>query len=166
MKKMITISVLMVFAVLFTPINISKCLAAPPVNTNDFTVLGVASDAKKADIIDSLGKPTKEGFLRRSMDAEYFVAYGGVTFDLTTSEDDASIVSIAIENRDALTARGVGIGDTESKVIRAYGERYQIVNSNGLKEYRYIWGRPGTDDAYGLSFSFKNGRLFRVIIHP
>ncbi len=139
---------------------------AEPINSGDLTVLGIPYNARKSDIISSLGKPAREGVLKHSMDAEYFIAYGGVTFNLSTQADSGGIVSIEINNRDAVTARKIGVGDTESKIINAYGNSYQIVNNNGIKEYRYLWGKARTDSVHGISFHCTNGILSKIIVWP
>lgn len=157
------ISLLVVIVVLLT---MSFCSAAEPIHYSDFTILGISYNAHKVDIINSLGEPTREGVLKTSMDAEYYIAYGGVTFNLSSRTDTGRIISIVINNRDAVTMRNIGVGDSESKIINAYGNSYQIVNNGDTKEYRYVWGQRNTDNVQGFSFHCKNGKLSRIVIWP
>lgn len=165
MKKfnLCCLSVLVVTLVLLMmPIS----LAAETVDRSDLTVMGIPYNAHKLDIISSLGEPSREGVLKNSMNATYFIAFGGVTFNLASQADSSRITSIVIKNRDAVTTRGIGVGDTVTKIIKAYGDSYQIVNNGGFKEYRYVWGPARTDDCQGISFVCSNGTLSRIIVWP
>lgn len=161
--KLCRISLLALIVLLIT---IPMCLAAKPVNYDDLTVLGVPYNAQKSDIINSLGTPNREGVLTRSMNAAYYITYGGVTFNLDSKGDTARISSIGISNRDAITVRGVAVGDPKSKIINSYGDSYQIVNNGNKKEYRYLWGKANSDDAHGISFQCNEEIIYGIIIWP
>ena len=153
------------FVLLTLVFSMNVSFAAEPVGYDDLTVLGVPYNAKKVDIIDSLGTPTKEG-PRKGMDISYYVAYGGVSFNLTTRNDNGSIVSIVIKNRDALTERNIGVGDPASKIFNAYGTSYRVNTSSNGREYRYFWGRPNTDDAHGVAFFCNNNNIvYQIVIY-
>ena len=72
--------------------------------------LGTSFDAVKA----SLGQPTSE---KRDE-----LTYGGIKFGHSLMQDSRPIVwYITVSNRDAVTTRGIAVGDTLKKVMDVYG---------------------------------------------
>jgi hypothetical protein len=140
------------------------CLAVQAVSHDDLTVLGIPYNAQKSDVINSLGQPSEEGVLKVDICATYYIAYGGVKFKLTTAEDEGIITTIIISNRDAVTTRGLAVGDDESKILSVYGNSYMLVNNRREKEYRFIWGTPNTCDVHGINFVCAQGKIARIII--
>lgn len=165
MKKTVVSTLISLIALLSI---MSVCLAAKPINytVSDLTVLGIPYDANRRDIIAALGKPDSEGVIKISENSEYYVTYGGVRFEFGSKSMTSRISVIIIKNRDALTVRGIGVGDSQEKVISKYGRSYTVNNNSHDKEIRYVWGRYGTDDAHGFSFHCVNGTVSRIIIWP
>ena len=136
------------------------------VTTEDLVIFGVPPTATKLEIIHKLGTPKSEGVLKKSMNAEYFLAYEGVKFDLTSRTNNGRIVTVSITQEDVKTLRGIGIGDLESKIVERYGTSYKLVKNNGGNDYKYIWGKGNSDDMHGLVFQCNNGRVTRITIFP
>lgn len=145
----------------------SVVFASPrPLESDDYKVLGVPSNACKIDIINSLGRPTREG-TQKGMDTSYYIAYGGVKFSLFNSSDDSAIVYISINNKDAVTARGIAVGDSIEKVFNMYGSNYRYTeNSDNTITYKYLLGKYGTDYCHGIEFDCLNGKVVSICIYP
>ena len=136
------------------------------VSTEDLVILGIPSTATKTEIINKLGTPKSEGVLKKSMNAEYFIAYEGVKFDLTSRTNNGRIVNAFITQEDVKTLRGIGVGDPESKIVERYGTSYKLVKNSDGNAYKYIWGKANSDDMHGLVFQCNNGRVTRITIFP
>jgi hypothetical protein len=151
---------------LIISLGTTVALAAPAaISAADLVVLGVPSNAKKADVIRSLGKPTAEKSLTKSM-YESAVSYGGVTFLFWENSGSSHIGCITIENRDATTARKVAVGDSVDKMLAAYGRDYKTRQGGGSLTYQYIWGRANSGDVHGLMFETKGGKIVGIVIYP
>lgn len=91
--------------------------------------LGTSFDAVKA----SLGRPTSE---KRDE-----LIYGGIKFGHSLMQDSRPIVwYMTVSNRDAVTARGIAVGDTLKKVMDIYGRPENTCSSlsaNWIKDFLY-----------------------------
>lgn len=91
--------------------------------------LGTSFDAVKA----SLGQPTTE---KRDE-----LTYGGIKFGHSLMQDSRPIVwYMTVSNRDAVTARGIAVGDTLKKVMDIYGRPENTCSSlsaNWIKDFLY-----------------------------
>ena len=91
--------------------------------------LGTSFDAVKA----SLGRPTSE---KRDE-----LIYGGIKFGQSLMQDSRPIVwYMTVSNRDAVTARGIAVGDTLKKVMDIYGRPENTCSSlsaNWIKDFLY-----------------------------
>ncbi len=121
----------------------------------DMMILGVSLgntfDAVKA----SLGQPTKE--------TRYGLSYGGVTFGNTILGGmDNTVTYISITNRDAVTYRGIAVGDSMRKVLKVYGRPDYIDYDDrwfyGLLQYR-------TDMMNGILFEHKGDKVSKIMIY-
>ena len=113
--------------------------------------LGSTFDAVKA----SLGQPTKE--------TRYGLSYGGVTFGNTVLGGmDNTVTYISITNRDAVTYRGIAVGDSMRKVLKVYGRPDYIDYDDrwfyGLLQYR-------TDMMNGILFEHKGDKVSKIMIY-
>ena len=160
-KKSIIILTLLIVS--FSNISLASMR---PIENDDYKVLGIPSNASKIDIINSLGRPTREGN-QKGLEASYYISYGGVKFSLFNNKDDSAIVYISINNKDAITARGIAVGDSIDKVFSLYGYNYQYTeNGDNTITYKYISGRYGTDDCHGIEFYCFNGKVNSICIYP
>lgn len=91
--------------------------------------LGTSFDAVKA----SLGQLTSE---KRDE-----LTYGGIKFGHSLMQDSRPIVwYMTVSNRDAVTARGIAVGDTLKKVMDIYGRPENTCSSlsvNWIKDFLY-----------------------------
>ena len=78
----------------------------------------------------------------------------GNTFD--------SVKAMMIENRDAVTHRGIAVGDSMRKVLNVYG-RPDLVDSNN----RWFYGkyRYRTDIMHGIQFEQKGDKVSKILIY-
>mgnify|MGYP001790053284 CR=1 FL=1 len=67
-----------------------------------------------------------------------------------------------IENRDAVTHRGIAVGDSMRKVLNVYG-RPDLVDSNN----RWFYGkyRYRTDIMHGIQFEQKGDKVSKILIY-
>lgn len=135
---------------------------------NYMTVLGVPMGAKKADIIRSLGEPTKTQFRFVRGEGTYILSYGGTDFYCLKgeeTEDNAQLVRVILTNRDAAIVGNIAVGDSITKLAEAdiFDFQPDIVNhsdTDSRKAYifygRYI---PRSDYTSGIWFHlYKNNK--------
>ena len=101
--------------------------------------LGTSFDAVKA----SLGQPTSE---KRDE-----LTYGGRPI----------VWYITVSNRDAVTARGIAVGDTLKKVMDVYG-RPDFIDFNNRWFYGYL--RYNSDNIRGIFFEHNGSKVTKIII--
>ena len=112
--------------------------------------LGTSFDAVKA----SLGQPTSE---KRDE-----LTYGGIKFGHSLMQDSRPIVwYITVSNRDAVTARGIAVGDTLKKVMDVYG-RPDFIDFNNRWFYGYL--RYNGDNIRGIFFEHNGSKVTKIII--
>ena len=104
--------------------------------------LGTSFDAVKA----SLGQPTSE---KRDE-----LTYGGIKFG-------PIVWYITVSNRDAVTARGIAVGDTLKKVMDVYG-RPDFIDFNNRWFYGYL--RYNSDNIRGIFFEHNGSKVTKIII--
>lgn len=112
--------------------------------------LGTSFDAVKA----SLGQPTSE--------KQNELTYGGIKFGHSLMQDSRPIVwYITVSNRDAVTARGIAVGDTLKKVMDVYG-RPDFIDFNNRWFYGYL--RYNSDNIRGIFFEHNGSKVTKIII--
>ena len=112
--------------------------------------LGTSFDAVKA----SLGQPTSE---KRDE-----LTYGGIKFGHSLMQDSRPIVwYITVSNRDAVTARGIAVGDTLKKVMDVYG-RPDFIDFNNRWFYGYL--RYNSDNIRGIFFEHNGSKVTKIIV--
>lgn len=121
----------------------------------DMMILGVSLGNTFDSVKASLGQPTKE--------TSRGITYGGVTFGNLKMDGVGPIVTyMMIENRDAVTHRGIAVGDSMRKVLDVYG-RPDLVDSNN----RWFYGkyRYRTDIMHGIQFEQKGDKVCKILIY-
>ena len=112
--------------------------------------LGTSFDAVKA----SLGRPTSE---KRDE-----LTYGGIKFGHSLMQDSRPIVwYMTVSNRDAVTARGITVGDSLKKVMDIYG-RPDFIDFNNRWFYGYL--RYNSDNIVGIFFEHNGSKVTKIII--
>lgn len=112
--------------------------------------LGTSFDAVKA----SLGQPTSE---KRDE-----LTYGGIKFGHSLMQDSRPIVwYMTVSNRDAVTARGIAVGDSLEKVMDIYG-RPDFIDFNNRWFYGYL--RYNSDNIVGIFFEHNGSKVTKIII--
>lgn len=95
---------------------------------NYMTVLGVPMGAKKADIIRSLGEPTKTQLRPMRAGWTYVLTYGGTEFyclkdykikDEAIASATAQLYRVVLTNRDAAIVGNIAVGDSIVKLAEA-----------------------------------------------
>lgn len=120
----------------------------------EYQVLGVPMGATFGQVKASLGQPTSPG---------HGLVYGGVRFTQAftkgDSEDSYVVDYIEITNRDAVTHRGIGVGDTLEKVYEVYGRPIHIFKTNTWFYGGFMWN---SDFISGISFENDGERVTKI----
>lgn len=127
-----------------------------PLDAMEYQVLGVPMGATLGQVRSSLGNPTSPG---------HGLVYGGVRFTQVFTEGDnkdSYVVNyIEIKNRDAVTYRGIGVGDTLEKVYKMYGRPTYIFKTNTWFYGAFMWN---SDFISGISFENDGERVTKIKI--
>ena len=125
-----------------------------PLNAIEYQVLGVPMGATFGQVRSSLGSPTSSG---------HGLVYGGVRFTQSFTDGDnrdSYVVDyIEIKNRDAVTYRGIGVGDTLEKVYKVYGRPTYIFKTNTWFYGAFMWN---SDFISGISFENDGERVTKI----
>ena len=115
----------------------------------DLTIAGVPVGADYNEIRRALGKPTEERMYNPSSytGPNVFMRYGGIKYSSILGNLDKAEM-ITVENRDAVTYRGIAVGDSLEAVYKAYG-RPNYINSKNEWFYGYfVWASDATSGIY------------------
>ena len=119
------------------------------VDIQDLTIAGVPVGADYNEIRRALGKPTEERMYNPSSytGPNVFMRYGGIKYSSILGNLDKAEM-ITVENRDAVTYRGIAVGDSLEAVYKAYG-RPNYINSKNEWFYGYfVWASDATSGIY------------------
>ena len=171
MKKLtISIVIALFSATVFTPTHVDASwlpkrseypsnfslhqVVGNPLDAIEYQVLGVPMGATLGQVRSSLGHPTSPG---------HGLVYGGVRFTQAFTEGDnrdSYVVNyIEIKNRDAVTYRGIGVGDTLEKVYKMYGRPTYIFKTNTWFYGAFMWN---SDFISGISFENDGERVTKI----
>ena len=121
---------------------------------DDWQIAGIhLLDTESA--LNSLGTAdkvtNKKGMISKT---QYY--YGGITYNV---DWDGRISYINVTNRDAVTNRGIAVGDSLVKVYEAYG-----APTNITKDDTWVYGyyKYATDRGKTLEFSTKNKKVTNI----
>ncbi len=115
----------------------------------DLTIAGVPVGADYNEIRRALGNPTEERMYNPSSytGPNVFMRYGGIKYSSILGNLDKAEM-ITVENRDAVTYRGIAVGDSLEAVYQAYG-RPNYINSKNEWFYGYfVWASDATSGIY------------------
>lgn len=120
----------------------------------DMKITGVALGTSFDEVKASLGQPTSE--------KQNELTYGGIKFGHSLMQDSRPIVwYITVSNRDAVTARGIAVGDTLKKVMDVYG-RPDFIDFNNRWFYGYL--RYNSDTIRGIFFEHNGSKVTKIIV--
>ena len=90
------------------------------------------------------------------------LTYGGIKFGHSLMQDSRPIVwYMIVSNRDAVTARGIAVGDSLKKVMDIYG-RPDFIDFNNRWFYGYL--RYNSDNIVGIFFEHNGSKVTKIII--
>lgn len=133
----------------------ANCFAS--VCQQDFTINGINLNDKYEKIIQVMGKPTKqiedEGQL-----SLIHLSYPGLKISVKNKE--GKIVYIMADTADYQTHRGVKIGATPYKVMKAYGQPAKAI----IKGHIYYIYDTDPQSGDRLVFDMTNGYVSKIIL--
>lgn len=128
----------------------------------DFTIAGVPVNAKYSEIRKALGVPTEERMYDPSSytGPNTFMRYGGIKYSSLMGDLDRAGM-ITIENRDAVTYRGISVGDSLDAVYQAYGRPNYINSENDWFYGYFVWA---SDAIRGIYFENDEEKVTKIRI--
>ena len=124
------------------------------ISKEEKVIAGVSLGSSFESIIKSLGKPDKIDYIGNRISA---VTYGGIYFSNFMGSEEMHMITVS--NRDAVTARGVAVGDTLEKVYSLYGQPDKV--SKERDNWFYGQFAPMSDDVAGIRFFHDGNRVTR-----
>ncbi|WP_127058529.1 hypothetical protein [Veillonella ratti] len=128
-----------------------------PMPKEDQVIAGVPLGSAPDAIVRSLGTPDKTEY---SIRGGVLQIYGGIEFFKFPPSTD----KIFVKNRDAVTKRGVAVGDTLEKVYSLYGQPDRVNKGNDGGNWFYGMFAPRSDDMDGINFIHDGNRVTEIII--
>lgn len=127
------------------------------ISKEEKVIASVSLGSSFESIIKSLGKPDKIDYIGNRISA---VTYGGIYFSNFMGSEEMYMITVS--NRDAVTARGVAVGDTLEKVYSLYGQPDTVSQDKDS----WFYGRfmPMTDNVAGIRFVHDGNRVTKIII--
>jgi hypothetical protein len=111
--------------------GIVKGSIIPGVQVGDYTL-----DMSKDDVLKSLGKPgnifyEQEKYTLNNLPRKYYMCFeGGISFLIV----DGSVKEIGVQKPFCKFTNGLGVGDSEQDIIQAFGDDFQLYESE-LKDF-------------------------------
>lgn len=126
----------------------------------DLTIAGVPVNEKYSEIRKALGAPTEERMYDPSSytGPNTFMRYGGIKYSSLMGDLDRAGM-ITIENRDAVTHRGIAVGDSLEAVYQAYGRPTHINSRNDWFYGAFIWA---SDAKRGITFENDGEKVTKI----
>jgi hypothetical protein len=106
--------------------RIVKGSIIPGVQVGDYTL-----DMSKDDVLKSLGKPNnifygQEKYTLHNLPRKYYMCFdGGISFLIV----DGSVKEIGVQKPFCKFTNGLGVGDSEQDIIQAFGDDFQLYES-------------------------------------
>ena len=138
-------------------------LVGQSMDIQDLTIAGVPVGAEYSEIRRSLGVPTAEKMYTPGMvfgGSNIFMRYGGITYESVLGNFDRAGL-ITVVNRDAVTHRGIAVGDSLEAVYKAYGRPTHINSRNDWFYGAFIWA---SDAKRGITFENDGEKVTKIRI--
>lgn len=135
-------------------------LVGQRMDIQDLTIAGVPVGAQYSEIRKSLGAPTAEAMYNPHVSRvpNIFMRYGGITFESVHGGVDRAGM-ITVVNRDAVTHRGIAVGDSLEAVYKAYGRPTHINSGNDWFYGAFIWS---SDAKSGITFENDGEKVTKI----
>lgn len=136
-------------------------LVGQSMDIQDLTIAGVPVGAEYSEIRRSLGTPTAEKMYTPGMvfgGSNIFMRYGGITYESVLGNFDRAGL-ITVVNRDAVTHRGIAVGDSLEAVYKAYGRPTHINSRNDWFYGAFIWA---SDAKRGITFENDGEKVTKI----
>ena len=127
----------------------------------DLTIAGVPVGAQYSEIRRALGTPTAEKMYTPGMvfgGSNIFMRYGGITYESVHGGFDRAGL-ITVVNRDAITYRGIAVGDYLETVYKAYGRPTHINSRNDWFYGAFVWA---SDAKSGITFENDGEKVTKI----
>lgn len=123
-----------------------------PLSQEELKIAGVPMHARFEDVKASLGAPQYE--------TKESLQYGGITFYGQLWQGLGRVSRIDVSNRDAVTARGIAVGDSLKQLVKAYGK------PDFIKDDYYFYGyqQAYSDVIRGLYFTHDGKKIIHIRI--
>jgi hypothetical protein len=123
--------------------RIVKGTIVPGVQVGNYTF-----DMSKEDVLTSLGTPNHifyggEKYTLNNLPRRYYMSFGDLSFGIV----DGSVEGITVLRPSYKFPNGLGVGDSEQDIIRAFGDNFRLKESE--------WKDFLTYEAEGLSFEIR-----------
>lgn len=136
---------------------VNVCFAA--ITANDLTINGVTLlSSKYDDVLAKLGEPKRKSIDEEGQPPLTHLAYVGFQASLITAS--GQVVYMMIDNSDYSTVRGVKIGATPYKVVKAYGQPQKSIIDGHVY---YIYNTEPASESH-LVFDMTAGYASKIII--
>ena len=135
-------------------------LVGQSLDIQDLTIAGVPVGAEYSEIRRSLGIPTAEKMYHPGVfgGPNIFMRYGGITYESVLGNFDRAGL-ITVVNRDAVTYRGIAVGDSLEAVYKAYGRPTYINSRNDWFYGAFIWA---SDAKRGITFENDGEKVTKI----
>lgn len=130
-------------------------------DVQDLIIAGVPVGAQYSEIRRALGTPTAEKMYTPGMvfgGSNIFMRYGGITYESVHGGFDRAGL-ITVVNRDAVTHRGIAVGDSLEAVYQAYGRPTHINSRNDWFYGAFIWA---SDAKSGITFENDGEKVTKI----
>ena len=130
-------------------------------DVQDLIIAGVPVSAQYSEIRRALGTPTAEKMYTPGMvfgGSNIFMRYGGITYESVHGDFDRAGM-ITVVNRDAVTHRGIAVGDSLEAVYKAYGRPTHINSRNDWFYGAFIWS---SDAKSGITFENDGEKVTKI----
>ncbi len=135
-------------------------LVGQSMDIKDLTIAGVPVGAQYSEIRRALGVPTEEKMYQPGVFGvrNIFMRYGGITYESVHGDFDRAGMIIVV-NRDAVTHRGIAVGDSLEAVYKVYGRPTHINSRNDWFYGAFIWS---SDAKSGITFENDGEKVTKI----
>ena len=129
-------------------------------SAEEYAIAGVHVNSTYEEIRRVLGEPTEEVHheLRRDGEQKAFMRYGGITYRSIYGQIETA-GDIVVVNRDAVTYRGIAVGDSLEQVYKVYGRPTHIFDDGSWFYGVFKWT---TDYIGGIYFENDGVKVTKI----